>query len=104
MNIQKMLEKIVGLPDYAVIAMYWPWPDGGYMAGCALLSYSWAAEQNLPGYDMMVEENNPKWNCYDGFECGINYHGSTASEAVSKLWAHLTPLAHDRALPVGQQP
>jgi hypothetical protein len=85
----KRLQTIIGNPDYAVIAMYWPWPDGGYMAGCSLIDPSWAEEQNLPGYKKMREDKTPEWNCFDGFENGINFYGSTIEEAIDKLWNNL---------------
>lgn len=84
------LRLIVGAPDYAVVAMYWNWPDGGYMAGCALIDKEFAEEQGLLA--QYLPESHGYWNIFDGFEDGINVHASTEKEAVQLLWRRLNAL------------
>jgi len=85
---------MVGLPDYAVVVAVWPWPDGGWMAGAALLDRDGASGQGLAsGLLALPEESNPPFNIYDGFPNGINRHAPTAGEAIQSLW---TAVHHGR--------
>lgn len=85
------LRLINGNPDFAVCAMYWPWPDGGWMAGCVLLDKEWAVEQGLQA-QYLEEDFKGKWNPFDGFEHGLNVHASNEKDAVQKLWRELYAL------------
>jgi hypothetical protein len=80
-----ILTALIGAPDYAVIAMYWPWPDGGYMAGCVLIDKEFAEEQGLVAQHL-EEDIYAKWDCIDGFKHGVNAHASNETDAVNKLW------------------
>lgn len=84
------LDRLAGNPDYAVCVMTWPWPDGGWMAGIALISRSWAEEQGMPKIILdLFEEHNPVWTVYSGFHNGINVHSTDAPGAVKELAAEI---------------
>jgi len=69
--------------------MAWPWPDGGWMAGIALIDHDWALEQGMsPAILNLLEEvgrNGPDWSVYDGFANGINAHSADGPGAVKEL-------------------
>jgi|GEM_PF-6846248 len=82
-----VVEKMVGLPDYAVCFSVWSWPDGGWMAGVALMDREYAEKQNLPRAICALEEDfDPAWNACDGFKNGINVHAPYPEEAVGALY------------------
>lgn len=89
-TINQMIEEIVGVPDYAVIFSLWPWPDGGWMAGCVLINKVWAKEQGLliAKLDEWSSEAH-RWNSTDGFEYGINSHSYSWPTAIYELYQKL---------------
>ena len=87
------VERMVGLPDYAVLFCVSPWPDGGWMAGVVVVDPDWLDEQiknnnivkameNVP-----VDVDFPNWDIIDGFPSGTNAHGGDAADAIDRLWA-----------------
>lgn len=92
METWQKVERMVGNPDYAVVFSVWPWPDGGWMAGVALLDKEWAEEQGLPETILELEEDNdPSWNVCDGFQNGINVHATSPQKAIEALHAKIIP-------------
>lgn len=80
----ELVEKLVGLPDYAVGFALWPWPDGGWYAGITLTDRKWAEEQGLAAASLN-DDYPAVWNLTDGFVNGVNEHAGTAAEAVENL-------------------
>jgi len=93
MTPEERLEALAGLPDYAVVVMVWPWPDGGWMAGIVLTDHEYAADQGMPAAVLDLPEfedlNTIRWDVISGFSWGINVHGSSLAAAVEALWAEV---------------
>ena len=86
-GIWALVEKMVGNPDFAVCFSVWPWPDGGWMAGVALINRYYAEEQKLPRSICTLQEQlDPAWNAFDGFQKGINVHAPYPEEAIQALY------------------
>lgn len=87
-----LVERMIGGPDYAVAFAVWPWPDGGWMAGVALMDRDYAEEQELPAKICALAEKDVavEFNIFDGFEDGINVHDYDAGRAVAKLWEQVS--------------
>jgi hypothetical protein len=89
-----LVQEMVGNPDYAVQFAVWPWPDGGWMAGIALVDSTWALRQKLTAI-VLEESYDPAFDMHSGFSPGMNVLAPTPEEAVRRLYRDLNA-AYDK--------
>ena len=85
------VEKMVGMPDFAVGFTLSPWPDGGWMASITLTNKWYAEDQGLLATKLQ-EDRQGNWNMVDGFRDGLTARGSNADKAIENLYKLLIKL------------